>query len=81
MLRLSEVALIERLLNKKQKEFGSLVMSETLEIYRKLRESMSHKEAVKRLEDMGGELDAKTRDAIQEEREWTLIEKKLQHKS
>lgn len=56
-------------------------MSETLEIYRKLRESISHKDAVKRLEAMGGELDAKTRDAIQEEREWTLIEKKLQPKS
>ena len=50
-------------------------MSETLEIYRKLREKMDHAEAVKRLEEMGGELDASTRDAIEEEKEWLQIEK------
>lgn len=53
-------------------------MSETLEIYRTLRETMDHAEAVKILNELCLELDAKTRDEIEEEKEWMLIEKRLQ---
>ena len=51
-------------------------MSETLEIYQKLRQDMDHKEAVRRLEEMGGELDSQTREAMEIENAWKELEKK-----